>query len=48
MNMVEFGYVFAVLLIAMVAGAHGARLLRARNNRMNDGEAQAAPAVRYN
>ena len=48
MNMVDLGYVFAGVLIAMVVAVHGTRILRARNNRLNDGGAEGTPAVRYN
>ena len=36
MNMVEFGYFFALALIAMVIAVHGARLRRVR--RLVEGE----------
>jgi hypothetical protein len=49
MNMVQLGYWFAGVLIAMVIAVHGARILqRVRGSRLNDGGAKAEPAVGYN
>ena len=49
MNMVQLGYWLAGLLIAMVAAVHSARILqRVRDSRLNDGGAEAEPAVGYN
>jgi hypothetical protein len=49
MNMAEFGYFFAGMLIAMVIGVHGYRILQhLRDNRLHDGRAEGAPAVGYN
>jgi hypothetical protein len=49
MNMAEMGYIYAGMLIAMVVGVHGNRILqRLRDNRLNDGRADIAPAVGYN
>jgi len=48
MNMVEFGYLLAVGLILMVIGVHGARILKMRGNRIDNGQADGEPAVGYN
>jgi len=49
MNMVQLGYWLAGVLIAMVTAVHGARILqRVRDNRLNDGGAEAEPAAGYN
>jgi hypothetical protein len=48
MNMVEFGYFFAVALIAMILGVRGYRLLQSQGFfRIDTGRAQAAPSTRY-
>ena len=47
MNMVELGYVIAGVLIAMVIGVHGARILqRVRDNRIDGGQVDE-PAAGY-
>ena len=49
MNMAQLGYIYAGVLIAMVIGVHGFRILhRMRDNRLNDGKADGEPAVGYN
>jgi len=49
MNMVQLGYWLAGVLIAMVIVVHGSRILqRVRDNRLNDGRADAEPATGYN
>jgi len=49
MNMVQLGYWLAGVLIAMVIVVHGSRILqRVRDNRLNDGRADAEPAAGYN
>jgi hypothetical protein len=48
MNMVEFGYFFALALIAMVIAVRGARVLRRPQSNRNDaGQADAALSARY-
>jgi hypothetical protein len=48
MNMVEFGYFFALALIAMVVAVRGYRLVQGqRLLRIDTGRAQQVPSARY-